>query len=140
MNKLNIYSNSGLTLRTPKFNKSINFKIESGYLVSRQDVYPTKIARINEFSDYSYSFFEGFYDENLNITIPNIVIVYLHCKNGEKCVRSYDKDDNSLIHSDNKFRIDMDEDFKRDNLPERMKKAFSNLIKYYGGEVIVEKY
>jgi hypothetical protein len=140
LNKLNIYSNSGLTLSTPKFNKSIKFKIENGYLVSRQDFYPTTIARISEFSDFTYSIFDGFYDEQLNITIPTIVIAYLHCKNGEKCVRSYEQENNSLFYSDNKFRIDLDEDFKRDNLPERMKKAFSNLIKYNGGEVIVEKY
>jgi hypothetical protein len=138
LSKLNTYSIGGIKFTGPSFSKDGQYEINDGYLKLHESgsvIY----AKINEFADYSYEIRNGFNDENFG-NIPTFVNVYLKCKNGSDCVTYFYPKDNKIYLKKNTFEIMLNHNFKNDNLPERMKKAFYNLVKFNGGQTVSEKY
>jgi hypothetical protein len=136
LSKLNSYSNSGLSAAGPSFQKSLKFLIKDGKLVGR-DHRSSYSIDIKSVTDYSYELLEGFKDDDFG-NIPSIVTIKLQCKQGD-CVKLYSAN-NEYIKAFSHISISMDNSFRNENLPERMKKAFKNLVQFNGGQFVTEKY
>lgn len=71
------------------------------------------------------------------------VSIQFYCKDGKKCRRSGEIRDGKRTQSDFSYfetKIILNGSFKNDNIPSRMLKAFSHLIKLCGGKLINETF
>lgn len=136
LSKFNNYANSGMSALGNSFQKTLKFSIRDGKLIGRDQRLSYSID-LKNVSDISYNFLEGFHDDTFG-NIPSIVMVKIQCKGGN-CVKLYSLN-NEPTGSFSDISISMDDGFKGDNLPDRMKKAFKNLIQFNGGQLVTEKY
>lgn len=134
LSKLNTY--------TQTFNNfsSVSYEIKSGYFISNwynNDGITILHSRmlIKDISDYRYDI--------IQTDIGSAVKIFLYCKNNKICAETdifkNGKFDERLL-SDSKKEILLQINFKNDNLPERMKKAFNSLVNLYGGQMQIERY
>jgi hypothetical protein len=136
LSKLNSYSNSGMSAGGNSFQKTLKFSIKDGKLIGRDHRLSYSID-LKSITDYSYELLEGFKDDTFG-TIPSIVNIKLQCKEGD-CVKLYSLN-NEFKRGFSNISISMDDSFRNENLPERMKKAFKNLVQFNGGQFVTEKY
>lgn len=126
LNKINTY---GLNILTN--NVRLQYNIKNGYLIqvwNKPDGSTiTQSVLISDIGSFRYEVFEP------NELSNGGVHIYLDCKGSSNCI--------SFLNKKFKyFQIDFGYNFKNDNLPERMKKAITNLVKFYGSSLIDEKY